>query len=292
MHIRNWKKYLVSGALDVIGGLLFASGVCMFAKDADFAPGGLSGLALIINHLWHTPVGITTLALNIPLAFISFHMAGHRFVIKSFCSMVVCTLFMDAVFPLLPVYNGSRMLSALFSGVLIGAGMGAFYMHGSSSGGTDFLTVSIKVLRPHLSVGTVTMTIDAVIILLGWPVFGSVDAVLYGLISTAACSFVIDRVLCGVGSGKMIVIVTDKGRTIAQEISKATGRGSTLCSATGTYTGSQRQILLCACSNVEAYKIRSCAYETDSGCFVMISDVNRVYGEGFSDPGSASSIFM
>ena len=109
-----------------------------------------------------------------------------------------------------------------FSGVCLGAALALFYMRGSSSGGTDFLTMSIKAVKPHLSIGFVTMAIDLLIILLGWPVFGNVDAVLYGLISAFVTSVVIDKIMYGMGAGKLILIITTK----AEEVSKRSIRSA------------------------------------------------------------------
>ena len=99
-------------------------------------------------------------------------------------------------------------MAALCSGALMGAGMVMFYMRGSSSGGLDFVIMPIKKKRPHLSVGKITMIIDLGIILLGWPVFGDVDAALYGLVSTFASVVVIDKVLYGLGAGTLAFVVT------------------------------------------------------------------------------------
>ena len=93
--------------------------------------------------------------------------------------MIFNTLFVDLVFPLLPVYSGDRLTAALFSGALLGAGLGVIYMRGSSTGGADFVVMTLKKLRPHLSLGQLTLAVDLFIILLGWPVFGDLDAVLY-----------------------------------------------------------------------------------------------------------------
>ena len=109
-------------------------------------------------------------------------------------------------------------------------------MRGSSTGGTDFLTMSIKALRPHLSIGFVTMLIDLFIILLGWPVFGNVDAVLYGLISTFITSAVIDKIMYGVDEGKLAIIITSKGGEVARQIDAACARGSNVIRAQGAYT--------------------------------------------------------
>lgn len=151
------------------------------------------------------------------------------------------------------------------------------------------MTMSIKVLRPHLSVGVVTGAIDLVVILLGWPVFGSVDAVLYGLVTTAVTSLVIDKIMYGSNAGKMLTIITTKGQEIADEISRQCERGSTMVKAVGTYTGTERQMLLCVCARPQVYRIRMAAYRIDPGCMVMVTETGEVYGEGFIDPGKTAS---
>ncbi|MCI6706153.1 MAG: YitT family protein [Eisenbergiella massiliensis] len=267
---------------DIAGGLFYALGIYTFAKTANFAPGGLSGLALITHHLWGLPIGIMTLVFNIPVILLSFRLLGKRFLFKSLRSMIVCTLFVDFLLPAVsPPYTGSPLLAALYSGIFLGAGLAVLYMRGSSSGGTDFLTMSVKVLRPHMSLGAVTMIIDLIIILMGWPVFGNIDSVLYGIVATGVTSIVIDKIMYGVGAGKLIIIISDHGQEVADKIANAIDRGSTLIRAIGTYTGSERQVLLCACNKSQAFKVRSAAHEVDENAFVMITETSEVYGEGF-----------
>lgn len=282
--MKNFRTTLIDQLYNIVAGLLYAVSICYFAQNADFAPGGLSGLALIGNHLWNLPIGITTLVLNIPLVLLSLKFLGRSFLIKTLITMLWCTFFQDVVFTRIPGYDGNPLLAAVFSGITLGASLALMYMRGTSSGGTDFLTMSIKMLRPHLSVGVVTGLIDLFIILLGWPVFGSVDAVLYGLITTAATSLVIDKIMYGSSSSKMLTIITTKGQEIADFIAREADRGSTMLRAVGTYTGTERQMLLCVCARPQVYTIRTAAYRIDPSCMVMISDTSEVYGEGFIDP--------
>lgn len=279
---KQTKEMIWDVLADIAGGLFYALGIYTFAKTANFAPGGLSGLALITHHLWGLPIGIMTLVFNIPVILLSFHLLGRRFLFKSLRSMIVCTLFVDFLLPAVsPPYTGSQLLAALYSGIFLGAGLAVLYMRGSSSGGTDFLTMSVKVLRPHMSLGAVTMLIDLIIILLGWPVFGDIDSVLYGLIATGVTSIVIDKIMYGVGAGKLIIIISDHGQQVADRIATAIDRGSTLIRAIGTYTGSERQVLLCACNKSQAFKVRAATHEVDKNAFVMITETSEVYGEGF-----------
>ncbi len=279
---KQTKELMWDMLADIAGGLFYALGIYTFAKTANFAPGGLSGLALITHHLWGLPIGIMTLVFNIPVILLSFRLLGKRFLFKSLRSMIVCTLFVDFLLPAVsPPYTGSPLLAALYSGIFLGAGLAVLYMRGSSSGGTDFLTMSVKVLRPHMSLGAVTMIIDLIIILMGWPVFGNIDSVLYGIVATGVTSIVIDKIMYGVGAGKLIIIISDHGQEVADKIANAIDRGSTLIRAIGTYTGSERQVLLCACNKSQAFKVRSAAHEVDENAFVMITETSEVYGEGF-----------
>ena len=150
------KELAVDILYDIIGSILFGAGIYTFAEGGNFAPGGISGIALIMNKL-----------------------VGKRFLIKTARTMIISTIFVDLVFPMFPYYTGQRLLAAIYSGALLGLGMVLFYMRGSSSGGADFLTMTIKKKRPHMSLGRLTLLIDLIIILIGWPVFGDVDSVLY-----------------------------------------------------------------------------------------------------------------
>ena len=279
------KQILLDLIYNIAGSILYAAGIYTFAGNGGFAPGGVSGLALIMNHLWALPVGTVTLLLNIPLIAISYRTVGKRLLIKSGVTMVISTIFLDVVFPLFPAYSGNRMMAALFSGVFLGAGMALFYIRGSSSGGIDFLALTIKKKKPHITIGIITMLIDLAVILLGVPVFGDIDSVLYGVLATFVATVVIDKILYGIGAGTLAVIVTGKGKETAKRIAEAVDRGVTSLNAVGAYTGQERDVLLCACSKAEAYMIRAAVREADKEAFIMITETSEVFGEGFKDAG-------
>ena len=279
--IKKKKTSLIDLLCDLAGGILYAMGIYTFAKMADFAPGGLSGLALISNYLWGLPIGLMTLILNVPLVIVSYKVVGKQFLLKTARSMVISTIILDLIFPLTPPYTGSPFMAALYSGLCMGAGMAFFYMRGSSSGGMDFLIMTIKVRHPHFSLGMVTMVTDFLIILLGWPVFGNIDAVLYGLATAFVSTIVLDKILYGVGAGKLIIIITNEGQQLADRIGEMTDRGSTIIRARGTYTQADRQVLLCACSKSQTYSITAAAHQVDPGAFIMVTETSEVYGEGF-----------
>ena len=266
---------------DIAGSILYAAGIYTFAGNAGFAPGGVSGLALILNYLLGLPVGTVTLLFNIPLVVISYKAVGRTLLTKSAKTMVISSLFLDVIFPYIPMYTGSRLMAAIYSGVFMGAGMALFYIRGSSSGGIDFLALTIKKKKPHMSIGVITLLIDLVVILLGWPVFGDIDAVLYGVASTGVSTIVIDKILYGTGAGTLAIIITKRGSVIAAKIGENVRRGVTTIPASGSYTGLHRDVLLCACSKAEAYLVKSAVQETDEQAFLMFTETREVFGEGF-----------
>ena len=278
---RIWGDFIYN----IAGSTLYAAGIYTFAGNAGFAPGGVSGLALIMDYLWGLPVGTVTLLLNIPLVIISYRAVGRRLLIKSAVTMVISSLFLDLVFPLFPMYSGDRLIASVCSGASLGGGMALFYIRGSSSGGIDFLAFAIKKKKPHMTIGVITMLIDLVVILLGWPVFGDVDAVLYGVLATFVSTIVIDRILYGAGAAKLAIIITDKGKETAEQISVRAGRGVTSLRAVGAYTRTDREVLLCACTKAEAYLVKSAVQEADAKAFFMFVETSEVFGEGFRRNG-------
>ena len=277
----RFKAVLIDFLCDLTGSIFFAMGIYTFARMANFAPGGISGLALIANHLWNLPIGVVTILLNIPLVIISWRVVGKEFLLRTARTMIMTTVFLDVVFPLIPPYSGMPLLASLYSGVCTGVGMAFFYLRGSSSGGTDFLIMTIKVRHPYMSFGFVTMTLDFLVIMLGWPVFGNVDAVLYGLICSFTTSIVMDKILYGMGAGKLVIVITNRSSELVERISRMTGRGSTMIRAIGTYTGEDRDVLLCACSKAQTYSITNAAHDVDEKAFVMVTETSEVFGEGF-----------
>ena len=261
------KSHLYDFLYNIAGSILYAAGIDTFAGAAGFAPGGVSGLALILNHLWGLPVGIMTLILNVPLVLISYKVVGKKFLLKTAVTMLISTFFLDLVFPFFPLYRGQRLLAAVYSGDLLGGGM--------------VLTMAIKKKHPSFSLGKITLMIDLAVILLGWPVFGDVDAVLYGLISTFVSVVVIDKVLYGIGAGTLAIIITSDGGKTAKAIRENADRGVTLLEATGGYTGQQKGVLLCACSKSEAYMVQEAVRKTDETAFLMFTETSEVFGEGF-----------
>lgn len=284
MTNKKWKELTADIAVDIIAGMVIAVGIYNFALHADFPVAGFSGMAIILYHLFGIPVGAGTILLNVPVAVFCYKYLGKVFFLKSVKTMIISSVLMDYVAPLLPVYDGSRLLAALCMGVLTGIGYAMIFMRGSSTGGQDFITMSVKKAKPHMTLGVITFVLDMITILLGsMIVFRDVDGFIYGVIVTYLMATVMDRIMYGIDEGKMTLIVTEKGREMAAQIDQYSGRGSTILKGIGSYTGKEKAVVMCACNNKEMYTIKRLARDVDPSSFTIIMESNEVVGEGFKE---------
>lgn len=284
MKIINWKETGIDILVDIFAGMVIAIGIYNFALNANFPVAGFSGMAIILYHLLGIPVGAGTILLNVPVAVFCYKFLGRTFFLKSVKTTIISSILMDYVSPLLPVYDGDRLLAALCMGVLTGLGYALIFMRGSSTGGQDFISMSIKKVKPHMTLGVITFVLDMLTILLGSVlVFKDVDGFIYGLIVTYLMATVMDRIMYGIDEGKMTLIVTDKGREVSGKIDEYLDRGSTIIKGTGSYTGQEKDIVMCASNNKEMYTIKRLARQVDPKSFTIIMESNEVVGEGFKE---------
>ena len=278
------KDWVLDIGADLIGGILIAVGIYNFALHANFPVAGFSGIAIILYHIFGLPIGIGTILLNVPVSIFCYKFLGKGFFFRSVKSMVISSLLMDYVAPLFPVYDGERLLAALCMGVLCGLGYALIFMRDSSTGGQDFITVSIRKIRPHLTLGILTMIFDSTTILLGTLiVFHEIDGLLYGIIVTFLISTVMDHFMYGIYKGKLTFVVTEHGKAVVDAIDKISGRGATIVKGVGGYSLKEKDIVLCACNNKEMYQIKRRVHEIDPDAFTMIVESNEVVGEGFQE---------
>ncbi len=276
------KDFLSDVFYDILGSIIYAISINCFAKPAHFATGGLNGFSLIINHLTNIPIGVTSLVLNIPLILISYRILGKFFMLRTAKTMIIFSVVLDLMSSILPRYTGNPLMAALYAGILDGLGMVMIYLRGGSSGGIDFITMSIRKLKPHLALGKLSMSINVLILIFAIFAFKNIDAALYGAIATFSSSILIDKVMYGAGAGKMLIIVTDKGKEIACAIDKSTGRGSSIMNIKGAYTEEEKQMVISAMSKAQVFPARKTAYGIDPNCFIMITSTDEVFGNGFN----------
>ncbi len=275
------KKVWADIFWECFGSFLIAIALYNFALNANFPMTGFSGIAMIFYRLYEAPIGITTIILNIPVAFICYRLIGRSFLLRSLRCMVISSLMIDYLAPLLPLYNGNRMLAAIVTGTLGGIGYAVIYMRNSSTGGSDFLIMAAKAIRPHMKLGTIAFLSDIGIILVGGIIFKDMDGIIYGMIINFLFAVVVDRVMCGLNSGKVALIVTKRGEEVCDLIDECCGRGSTILDGRGGYKKDEKQVVMVACNAKQMYQVEKAVKELEEEVFIIVMDANEIHGEGF-----------
>lgn len=281
----NWKMVKEIGidvSVDILGGLLIAIGVYNFAVASDFPVAGVSGIAILFYHFFKIPIGIMTIILNVPIALGCYRLLGKEFFWKSLKTMLIANIIMDSVAPLLPVYRGDMILASICMGIFAGMGYALVYIRGTSTGGADFIFMAVRKWKPYLSLGRIIITFDFTVIILGGILRrGSIDGIIYGLIGSYILSVVVDKAMYGINAGKMTLIVTEHGQEVADKIAELIQRGSTLLRGVGSYAKTEKQVVMCACSNKQMYMVQKAVKEIDEEAFLVIMESSEVRGRGF-----------
>lgn len=282
MDKKKVKNIALDLAADIVGSFLIAIGIYNFATASEFPVTGISGIAQVLYLYFGLPIGTMTTLLNIPIILVCSKVLGVKFVMKSVKTLLISNFFMDVVAPLLPIYQGDLMLSCICMGLLSGLGYALIFLRDSSTGGLDFVSLTIRVLKPHLSLGKIITLVDcSVLLVCGLLMGGNVDKIIYGLIATYIVSVVVDKVMYGMDTGKVTLIVTEKGYDVAEKIHELTERGATLLKGVGSYTKTDKQVVMCACSHKQMHMVQKAVKEVDSNAFLVMMEANQVRGEGF-----------
>lgn len=282
MNFKMVKEIAMDVGADIIGGFLISVGVYNFAVASGFPVAGVSGIAVLIYHFFHIPIGIMTILLNIPIILVCYRLLGKTFFWKSIKTMLISNFMMDQVAPLLPVYRGDLILASICIGIFAGIGYALVYTRDTSTGGADFIFMAVRKLKPHLSLGRIIITFDfAVIIISGLLRNGNIESIIYGLIGSYILSVVVDKAMYGVNAGKMTLIVTGHGQKVADKIAELIGRGSTLLRGVGSYSKDEKQVVMCACSNKQMHMVQKAVKEVDEEAFLVILESSEVRGKGF-----------
>ena len=288
MKISETKKTIKQTIIDyiiiAIGAFIFSFGIAMFTSPNNIAPGGVSGIGTMLNHLFNIPIGSVIIAVNIPLFIFSFKKFGRSFFKKSLFATFLTSSLIDILpFILEKHYIYSPLLASIFGGVSIGVGVGIIFLRGGTTGGADILAKLIRLKYPHFSLGTLVFIIDAIIVISTLFVYGSIEALLYSTVSFFVTSRAVDAIIFGAARSKMLLIITTQPQQIAKRIMNDIQHGVTLIPASGGYTNEEKTILLSVVRPNEVAEINKIVKEIDRSAFTIITESNEVLGYGFQN---------
>ena len=265
----------------LLGCVFYALSLRLFLRDNGIVAGGLTGLATLINLIdERIPMGMITIALNIPVFLIGLKYTGWKFILRCLLTVGVLGVVTDAL-AFLPQLTDQPLLAALYGGILQGISVGLFIRCEFSSGGTELLgrVVSkwVKVVNIPVCVGI----FDAIIVAAGAFKQGP-ENILYALIVVFVCTKVSEIVLMGLEKSKLCIIITSKGREVAQALIEKSPHGITMMDGEGMYTHQDKNVLLTCVRNRQLTRLRQIVREVDEAAFVIINDAVEVRGKGFT----------
>ena len=273
-----------NGLLLLIGSLIYGIGTHAFVEPAQIAPGGAIGVALMVNHYADLPIGMLTMATNIPLLILAWFYLSRRFAITTAITTAICSAVLDIlVAPVCPIYIGDRFLCSLYGGVVIGVGMALIFLAGTTTGGSDILGYLLQKKRPQMSIGRALLLVDGVVLVISIFVFGNVDAALFGLVTLFAQTKVIDSIIYGGEVSTMATVVTKKPEEIAHRVIVDLDRSATLLKARGAYSKEDTTLLLCTVRKSQFPRLKRIIYEADPEAFMMATETSEVLGFGFKE---------
>ncbi len=280
----NIKQTVIDYLVIAIGAFIFSFGIAMFTSPNNIAPGGVSGIGTMLNHLFNIPIGSVIIAVNIPLFIFSFKKFGRSFFKKSLFATFLTSSLIDILpFILEKHYIYSPLLASIFGGVSIGVGVGIIFLRGGTTGGADILAKLIRLKYPHFSLGTLVFIIDAIIVISTLFVYGSIEALLYSTVSFFVTSRAVDAIIFGAARSKMLLIITTQPQEISKRIMNDIQHGVTLIPASGGYTKEEKTILLSVVRPNEVAEINKIVKEIDRSAFTVITESNEVFGYGFQN---------
>ena len=273
-------EYFVNLLFWIAGSVIFAIALNTFAAPNQIAPGGVSGIATLLNYKLGFPIGIAMIAINVPLFLLSWKFFGIKFVIKTGIVLVIMSVAVDIIPPIF-TYQSDKLLSALFAGFLMGFGLSLIFLRNATSGGTDIAAKLLQIKFPHLPIGRFMLIVDIFVVIASVFVYGNIESGLYATIVIFISSAFIDRMLYGMGSAKTLLIITDFPDEICAEISDKLNRGATVIPSHGAYTGDEKSIVLCAASKSETAKMNKLIKSIDRNAFTIVMEAGEVIGKGF-----------
>ncbi len=265
--------------LILIGASIMGFAIKNIYDPIGLVTGGASGVAIILKKQFGVPLWLTNTAINIPLFAAATKLKGWSFIKRTLLATVTLSVSLYVI-PEMPFLMDDLFLTALFGGLITGAGAGIVFACQATTGGTDMLAAIIRRWLPHYTLVQILQVLDAAIVLIGAGIFG-VTYALYALIAIYAVFKVSDGIIEGMKYSKVAYIISDKSEEIAAAILKELERGVTALDARGMYSGNRKNVLFCVVSRKEIAQLKELVVGHDAQAFVIVSDAREVLGEGF-----------
>lgn len=282
--MKNDLKNIITEALGMIAGCILVSiGINMFMSPHTIAPGGLSGLSVVLSKISGLSVSIIMLMIGIPLIVFSIKILGKKDSIKTLIGMLLLSFFLNLTSSLSQVtVTDDVLLSAITGAILIGLGLGVVFRVDGSTGGTDLIALMINKAIPSIPLSKCLVFIDGLVVASSGIVNNNLETALYSAISLYVIVKMVDFIVAGFDYSKSFMIITNEEEALKNAIVNDIRRGITILDGKGGYTDSSKSVLIVVVSKKQEVHLKKLIKKVDKNAFIIVSDVHEVFGEGFT----------
>ncbi|MDD6795195.1 MAG: YitT family protein [Clostridiaceae bacterium] len=284
MEIQQTKKdFLLDILIIILGGFIASLGVNLFLTHANLLSGGATGIGLIIEYITDFSAGYTVFFVNLPLFLLSYKKLSRKFTLYSAIGMLSLSisLIITREFSSLIKVN-DILLYCIYGGTLCGIGYGLVFLRNGSTGGTDIITMLIRQKYSNFNIGSLGFSLNMIIVIIGAIIFG-IPKALYTIISMFIQGMVLNQVLNGFSSKKLMLILTEKESDVINYIIKDMHRGVTTLQARGEFTDTNKRMIYCVVTTRQMIELKSRILAIDSMAFISMLDISEVKGKGFTN---------
>lgn len=280
------KKEKVSSLIEmiglVVGCISMSIGINVFLKPYTIAPGGLSGLSVVLNKVTNIPVSTIMLMIGVPLVIFAFRILGTKNSIKTLFGTVLFSVILNVTSPLAAISaTNDLLLSAIYGAILVGIGIGIMFRCDASTGGTDLIALILSKKFPGIKATKFMIVLDSFIVMSSGIVSKNIEIALYSAMSLYIVVKVADAIMEGFDYSKAFFIISNQADDLKKVITNELGRGFTILDGRGGYTDDKKQVLLVVVSKNQEIYLKKLVKSSDPGAFIIVSNVHEVLGEGF-----------
>ncbi len=265
--MKRITREALNTTLVVLGILSAGFGLKGFLLSSRFIDGGVTGISMLLADVLGWPLSILILVINLPFIALGYRQIGQAFAIKS--TVAIAGLSACLAFVRYPDVTPDKLLTAVFGGFFIGAGIGLAIRGGAVLDGTEIAALLISKGSHLLKVGDVILLLNIVIFSAAAFTLG-IESALYSILTYFAASKTIDFLIHGVEEYTAIIIISDRSQEIKQRIIRDLGRGVTVYQGRGGLSDSELDILLCVVTRLEIGRVKGVVNEVDGEAFVVV----------------------
>ncbi len=261
---------------------IYAVGVSLFLDPNSLAPGGVTGISIILNRITSLETGTWIFLLNIPILAVGMWRFGFRFILSTVYCTSLTSLFTNVLSGYDPVTD-DLFLAAVVGSSLIAVGMGLVFKAGSTTGGMDIVVKLLRLKMPFMKTGSLFLTLDAVVVTASALLFRDIERALYAGMAIFITSVVLDVVLYGRDGAKLIYIISDHHEIITKRLLEELDIGVTYVNGSGAYSGREKSVIMCVIRKNLSPKAEEIVKEEDPLAFMIITSATEIYGEGYKN---------